>query len=305
MSEKTKKPIYKRWWFILIAVVFVMGALGNLFESDEKKEERAAEQEKEKKEEKKKEKEVSLDIEIEITETKIDDDNVVVKGTTNLMDGALLSYQLRATEGYVKVENGKWVIKKSVDELEKDDEKNVYGDGTEYNFFLTFPPMGTEEEQPEKVLEVYGGTGATKIKSGPDFYESEDGTLKTVSIRADFDKDGIIDEKEKESREFEKAVEEWDKSFKQEMLEHYGEAGITAIEENPGSDFDVVNVYVPNEFKLSTEEEKTYYVEEIGPKIEDDLTYHFKKDHTVHVYFKYEDGNDMATRKAFGGWKVK
>lgn len=63
MNEQTsnKKPFYKRWWFILIAVVFIMGAIGNIFESDEKKQEReqekiAAEQENEKKEKEKEEK---------------------------------------------------------------------------------------------------------------------------------------------------------------------------------------------------------------------------------------------------------
>lgn len=110
---------------------------------------------------------------------------------------------------------------------------------------------------------------------------------------------------EKRKAEFEQAVKDWDDHFKDEMLEHYGEAGILAIEENPGSDFDVVNVYVPNEFKLSSEEEKIYYVEEIGPLLEEDLTLHFKKEHPVHVYFKYEDGTTMASRKMFGGWKIK
>lgn len=60
MTGKEQKPFYKRWWFILIAVVFIIGAIGNIFESDEKKEEREAEQvaaEQEKEEKKKKEKE--------------------------------------------------------------------------------------------------------------------------------------------------------------------------------------------------------------------------------------------------------
>lgn len=113
------------------------------------------------------------------------------------------------------------------------------------------------------------------------------------------------EEKKKQDEEaFNQAVEDWD-SFKADLLEHYGEAGIIDIQENPGSDFDVVNVYVPNEFKLSDDNEKQYYVEEIGPLLEEDLTSHFEKDHDVHVYFLYEDGNTMASRKMFGGWKIK
>lgn len=29
MSEEVKKPLYKKWWFWLIVVVFVVGALGS------------------------------------------------------------------------------------------------------------------------------------------------------------------------------------------------------------------------------------------------------------------------------------
>ena len=32
-KKKTKKPFYKRWWFILLAVIFVLGAIGNLGDS--------------------------------------------------------------------------------------------------------------------------------------------------------------------------------------------------------------------------------------------------------------------------------
>lgn len=38
-----KKPIYKKWWFILIVVAFAIGILGNIFESDESKAKREAE----------------------------------------------------------------------------------------------------------------------------------------------------------------------------------------------------------------------------------------------------------------------
>ena len=61
-KEKVKKPFYKRWWFILIAAIFILGSIGNLFESDEAKQKRedekiAAEEEAKEKEQKKKEEE--------------------------------------------------------------------------------------------------------------------------------------------------------------------------------------------------------------------------------------------------------
>lgn len=295
MSEKqVKQPIYKKWWFWVLAVIIVGSWIVN-GNNDSTKNNEGEAKETVAEQEKDKPKEADLNIEIEVTETIIDDENVTVKGTTNLLDGAVLAYQIRATEDDVVVENGKWEVVRSIEELDKDDENNAYGDGTELNFFIEFP---TFAKQPEHVIEAYGEYGE-KIKDGPNLLD--DGETKSVSVRVNFDKEGIIDEK----REFEKAVQEWEDSVKEQMLEHYGEFGITGIEMNPGSDWDVVNVFVPNEFKLGTEEEKRYYVEELGPLLEADLTDHFKKEHTVHVYFKYEDGTDMATRKAFGGWKIK
>ena len=46
MSEKAKvkKPIYKRWWVIAIAVFLAIGFIGYAFESDESKAERAEEE---------------------------------------------------------------------------------------------------------------------------------------------------------------------------------------------------------------------------------------------------------------------
>lgn len=60
---------------------------------------------------------------------------------------------------------------------------------------------------------------------------------------------------------------------------------------------DVVNVNDSIEKDKVDENEKLYYVEEIGPLIVRDLTAHFKKDHDIAVYFKYEDGSTMASQK--------
>lgn len=42
--EKAVKPFYKRWWFIVIAALFVIGLIGGILESDESKQERATEE---------------------------------------------------------------------------------------------------------------------------------------------------------------------------------------------------------------------------------------------------------------------
>lgn len=298
MEIKHKKPFYKQWWFILIAIAFVMGAIGNAFESDETKQK---EENKINAEDKKKEK-VDLNIEIEITETIIDDKNVTIIGETNIIDGAILDYQLRATMGETEVTDGKFEISESVKILEEDDADGFYGDGSEYPLLILFPSFGSTSDQPEHVQKAYGDYGE-KIKKGPNLKESNGS--KYVSLELEFGKDGMIDPKDKKEKEFKEAIKEWDESYKKQMLDHYSDAGVIDIRENPGSDWDVVYVYVPNEFKMSTEGEKQYYVDEIGPLIESDITSHFKKDHEVHVHFKYEDGNDMASRKMLGGWKIK
>ena len=254
-----------------------------------------------KKEKDKKAAKPDMNLEIEVIETIINDDVVVVKGTTNIIDGAILDYQLRATMGETEIVDGKWEIVESTDTLEKDDEDGFYGDGTEYQLLILFPSFGSTANQPEHVQKAYGDYGE-KIKKGPNLLES-DGS-KYVSLDIEFDTNGIIDLEEKNANEFEQAIKEWEDFYKEDMLEHYSEAGIIDIRET-SSDWDVVYVYVPNEFKMSTEGERQYYVEEVGPLLEADLTSHFKKDHDIHVYFKYEDGNDMATRKMFGGWKLK
>jgi len=243
-----------------------------------------------------------MNLEIEVTETIVNDDEIVVRGTTNIIDGAILDYQLRATMGETEVVDGKWEITESVNKLEKDDEDGFYGDGSEYQLLILFPSFGSTANQPEHVQKAYGDYGE-KIKKGPNLLES-DGS-KYISFEIDFDKNGIIDQEERRKKDYQDAVKEWEESFKQEMLDHYSETGIIDIAENPGGDFDVFNVFVPNEFKLYSDEEKIYYIEEIGPLLEADLTSHFRKEHDVHVYFLYEDGSTMASRKMFGGWKLK
>src|SRR5690625_5736037 len=68
-----------------------------------------------KKEKDKKAAKPDMNLEIEMIETIINDDVVVVKGTTNIIDGAILDYQLRATMGETEIVDGKWEITESVD----------------------------------------------------------------------------------------------------------------------------------------------------------------------------------------------
>src|SRR5690625_2907533 len=129
MSKKQdKQPVYKKWWFWVLAIIIVGSWIVNgnndsAKNNEDEAKETVAEQENDK--EKDKPKEADLNIEIEVTETIIDDDNVTVKGTTNLLDGAVLAYQIRATEDDVVVENGKWEVTHPKEELDKDDEHNA------------------------------------------------------------------------------------------------------------------------------------------------------------------------------------
>lgn len=244
---------------------------------------------------------VDLDIDIEVTETELTDEQVIVRGTTNLIDDAFLAYQIDATEGNVKVSNGEWEIVEDISTLEKDDEYGFYADETEYDLFISFPSYVYNEEDPsEEVLTIYGGTGATNITGGPGFYESEDGTLKSVFIDLYFDENGVITSDEREERAFDSAVEDWE-DYRSELMDHYDEFGIIDIKAVEG--YDVFYAYVPNEFKMSTDNEKQYYVEQIGPILVSDLNSHFGGE--AWLEFMYQDGNRMASRKILGGWKIQ
>src|SRR5690625_2367050 len=125
-----------------------------------------------KKEKDKKADKPDMNLEIEVLETIINDDVVVVKGTTNIIDGAILDYQLRATMGETEVVDGKWEITESVDKLEEDDEDGFYGDGSEYQLLILFPSFGSTANQPDHVQETYGEYGEN-IKKGPNLLESD------------------------------------------------------------------------------------------------------------------------------------
>lgn len=108
-------------------------------------------------------------------------------------------------------------------------------------------------------------------------------------------------EKEEKEKAIDKAEKEWS-DYRRKLLDHYGEANIIDLKAVDG--FDIIYAYVPNEFKLSSEDERRYYVEEIGPLLEEDLGSHFHND-SIWIEFKYADGNNMATRKMLGGWKIR
>lgn len=134
--------------------------------------------------------------------------------------------------------------------------------------------------------------------------KKEEDFIKEAKKKSDKKKAKDKAEKDKAEKEKEYTTKEWD-AFKTKFLDHYGDAEVLDIQVNPGSDYETFNVYVPNEFKLSTEEEKTYYVEEIGAFMQQDLEAQFPDKSVIHIYFKYQDENVMAKAKMFGGWKVK
>jgi len=109
------------------------------------------------------------------------------------------------------------------------------------------------------------------------------------------------DKEEAGKRLMVKAKDSWPE-FNQTMNEHYKDVGVIAIQAN--EDFKIFDAIVPNEFKLSNENEKQYYVDEVGPLIKSDITQHFNGEF-ISLYFKYEDGSRFADPKFSGGWKIK
>src|SRR5690625_2926579 len=102
--------------------MFVFTLIGNLFDSDESKKEKESERiaaEQDEKEDTEKNEKPNMKIELEITETDIGEKEVTVKGKTNLIDGSILTYQLRGTEGVAEVKDEKWEIIETVSVLEE------------------------------------------------------------------------------------------------------------------------------------------------------------------------------------------
>lgn len=120
--DRVKKPFYKRWWFIVIATIFIIGMIGNALESDEDKQkredervaaeqqkkddkkdkedkkkaaeaEKAAEDEKQKEEELKKEKDVEVEEEKKVNEEERKPNktiDVAIKEDNKNIDNAIL-----------------------------------------------------------------------------------------------------------------------------------------------------------------------------------------------------------------------
>src|SRR5690606_35043126 len=79
MNEE-KRPFYKKWWFILIVILFISAGIGGLLDDGNESVEVNKNQEEEQPEKEEKKEEIDLEIELEVTETIIDDENVIVRG---------------------------------------------------------------------------------------------------------------------------------------------------------------------------------------------------------------------------------
>lgn len=107
--------------------------------------------------------------------------------------------------------------------------------------------------------------------------------------------------KEEHEAKIAEATELWQGGIHEQMVQHYSDVGVLNIKADSG--MSVFYVIVPNTFKLSSENEKLYYVEELAPLIKNDVKVFLGVD--VNLVFLYEDNSEMATFKITGGYKIK
>lgn len=124
------------------------------------------------------------------------------------------------------------------------------------------------------------------------------------------------DEKKVEKKEKEDAIKSGLKHWEAEedgtkdfLLEEYRDKGMIGIEPN-NDEFSVMNVIVADEFRLLSDEEKEYLVNEMGTSVSNLVGSYFghldgNDQSQVHVNFIYPDGESAATQKMTGGWKIK
>lgn len=201
-SEKVKKPIYKRWWFILIAAFIITAAIGAALDTGEKPNKASetpanapSNETPETSADKEKEEEVTKEIIVTMDVKEIADaGKVQFEGTTNLPDGTELLASLSNNDGYggqsqVVVNNGKF----------KTEEFSKGGKALESGTYKIEILMPIASVQPEPVKELIGEN--------------------SENLKGEFVKDGDLGKIVEFSKEFE--IQGAEKADHSDLVENY------------------------------------------------------------------------------------
>ena len=301
-DNKNKKPFYKRWWFIAIVVIGIIGAIFEDEDADPKVEEPISSQEVSQDEienESKKEEQTDIEeniVDLEVRgdlEVEFKEDKAIVVVKTNAIDGSvfevsLLDAEFRTISDFITVTDGK--AKKEF-EVDKDWEPGYIGTVALMRFDLE------DEPQPENVKEAYGENGG-KLKGGlikENVVEGYNIALETEPVPYP-DKETVTSI---QNKFFEKGSKE--------LIESSGGVVVGIKPYLQEGDWSTVAVTVSDVWYNSQEHEKERFAEQLQQTVSTLVKNGGKTDpdENVGVYFFDTYGKELATPKMFGGYKIK
>ncbi|MCE5168546.1 hypothetical protein LQV63_04365 [Paenibacillus profundus] len=152
--DKTKKPVYKRWWFIVIAAFFILAVIGAALDDGEKpkvsKETPAvAPVDDGTKEEKMEEKNNEILVTLDVKEN-VEAGKVGFEGTTNLPSGTELMLSLTNDSGYNA--QAKTAVNSGEFKTEQFSNKGEALETGTYSVNITMPIASVQPEDVQKVI---------------------------------------------------------------------------------------------------------------------------------------------------------
>ncbi|WP_031513105.1 hypothetical protein [Desulfofalx alkaliphila] len=283
MTEKQKKPIYKRWWFIALVIIVVIGALGSSGEEAVEDKNSATIKEKD-------------EAIYEITgglNVEFEDGKAVVTITTNAIDGSifetlLMDGNLNFVSDFITIENGV-----GVKEFDIPEEWEVgYISGSAMMRFNL-----DEHPQPDKVKEVYGENGENLRGD-----LAVENNVNGYNINLDVVTAPYPDEETLKTK-----LNELFANAMNELIKSSNGVVVNIQPHFKDGDWSSVAVTVSDAWYFSQEYEKERFAEQVGGTIETIVKSAgvVSSDELVTVYFYDVHGKELASPKLLGGYKIK
>lgn len=291
MSEtKIKKPIWKKWWFwvIVVIVLIAIASSGDNEEVTLTNEESVVAEEAVEGEEVEEElpRVFEGDLKLEVKDNK-----VIMTVNSNVPDGglfelAIMTADFNAQSEVVAIENGE-----IVHEFEIPDDWGIgYISGTAmFRFNLEDHP------QPDHIKEIYGENG-----------EKMEGELVVENNLGGYN--GNIEPVTVAYPDEETVKAELERVFNETIKETIKASGGVILDIQPldPDDWEIVYVFVSDDWYFSPHHEKERFVEQIGEALENlVINAGMTSGNHVSVYFKDSHGKDLASPKIFGGYDIK
>lgn len=287
-NKDVKKPFYKRRWFIVLAVIFVVGSILNALTDDEKDEPEVSEKASQEIEEDSADTNITGNLEIGFK-----DDKTIISITTNAMDGAI--FETSITDGDLNIVSDFLTIKdgNATKELDSNDkwEPGYLAGMAMMRFNLDDHP------QPQEVKDVYGENG-----------EKLEGDLAVENNIEGFN---IVLETKSVPYPDEKTAKEIQEKLFSEAINELIEAGGGIIEgikpRIEEDEWSMVDVVISDAWYNSPEHEKERFAEQVGETVVALIRNAGKVEanKTVMVYLVDAYNKELATPKILGGYKIK